>query len=81
MILFDRLTGGVGVRTYFSRFAQPDYLDIMRDEATTLLSTYVKVVDTGFLTSRPWNLEGKTLTIPQTNMLGQKVTSSNASRV
>ncbi len=75
-------TGGVGVRTYFSRFAQPDYLDItMRDEATTLLSTYVKVVDTGFLTSRPWNLEGKTLTIPQTHMLGQKVTSSNASRV
>lgn len=75
-------TGGVGTRTYFSRFAQPDYLDItMRDEATTILSTYVKVVDTGFLTSRPWDLEGKTLNIPQTHMLGQKVTSSNAARV
>ncbi len=72
-------TGGVGVRTYFKRFAEPDFLNItLADEATTFLSTNVKVVDAGFLTSRPWDLEGKTLTIPQTHMLGQKAGGYNA---
>lgn len=78
----DTLTSysGVGARTYFSLFANPTHLNITtRDEGTTHLSTYVKVVDTGFLTSRPWNLEGKTLNIPQTHMLGQKLGGSYSS--
>ncbi len=72
----DTLTSysGVAARTYFNLFADPNHLNITtQDQATTYLSTYVKVVDTGFLTSRPWNLEGKTLNIPQTHMLGQKL--------
>lgn len=70
----DTLTqwDGVSARSYFKRFAEPDFLNIgMANQATTYLSTKVKVVNTGFLTSRPWNLEQALLTIPQTHMLGQ----------
>lgn len=52
----DTLTNysGVGVRTYFKRFAEPNFLNIsLYDEGTSYISNYVKVVDTGFLTSRP----------------------------
>ena len=80
----DTLTGytSVGVRPYFSRFAESDFMDLtLLNEATTHVSNYIKVVDTGFLTSRPWDLEGKTLNIPTTHMLGQKVPVSSSATV
>ncbi len=77
----DTLTqwDGVSARSYFKRFAEPDFLNIsMANQATTYLSTKVKVVNTGFLTSRPWNLEQALLTIPQTHMLGQTAGGDSA---
>lgn len=72
----DTLTGytGVGARTYFNLFADSNHLNITTaNESSAHILNNVKVVDTGFLTSRPWDLEGKTLTIPTAHVLGQKV--------
>ncbi|MEY8436907.1 InlB B-repeat-containing protein [Atopobiaceae bacterium 24-176] len=67
---------------YFNRFAQSDFLDIFPGQGgVTHNLNHVKVVDTGFLTSRPWDLEGQTLTIPSTHVLGQVVPASSGARV
>lgn len=64
---------------YFKRFASKEYLNMTLDPAAVTVghssggNANVKVVDRGFLTSRPWNLEGRTLTIPNAHVLGQKV--------
>ncbi len=66
----------------FSYFANEKFLNIkMNSESATYMSEYVKVVDTGFLTSRPWDLEGKTLQIPQAHVLGQYVPVGSPTRV
>ncbi|MGI6094227.1 MAG: isopeptide-forming domain-containing fimbrial protein [Lachnospiraceae bacterium] len=71
----------VGSRNNFYRFAESDFLNLDLTKGDYLYgSNYVKVTDTGFLTSRPWNLEGKTLNIPNTHVLGQKV-NAGGSRV
>ena len=73
---------GVGDRSYFKRFAEPDFLNLtLTNNGVSYQSTNVKVVDTGFLTSRPWDLEGKTLTIPTTHVLGQYVPVGSPTRV
>ncbi len=78
----DTVTNGVSGHPYFNRFAQDDFLGITLPGTTvSYLNTNVKVVDTGFLTSRPWNLEGATLTIPAAHVLGQYVPNTGTTRV
>ena len=68
----------------FKRFATKEYMNISTPEAKVTVghsktgNAHVKVVDTGFLTSRPWNLEGRTLEIPNTHVLGQQVGGRNS---
>ncbi|WP_251158339.1 InlB B-repeat-containing protein [Caniella muris] len=67
---------------YFNRFAKEDFLDIFPGQGgTTYVLNHCKVVDTGFLTSRPWDLNGQTLTIPTTHVLGQSVKPGSNARV
>ncbi len=78
----DTVTNGVSGHPYFNRFAQDDFLGItLPGTSVSYLNTNVKVVDTGFLTSRPWNLEGATLTIPAAHVLGQYVPNTSTTRV
>ena len=68
----------IGSNAGFKRFAEKEYLNMNVTDVSTMVghsstgNAHVKVVDTGFLTSRPWNLEGKTLQIPNTHTVGQK---------
>ncbi|WP_059004556.1 isopeptide-forming domain-containing fimbrial protein [Bittarella massiliensis (ex Durand et al. 2017)] len=59
----------------FGVFAGVDYLNFSDLGSSwsmdTTGGTDVKVVNTGFLTSRPWDLEGRTLHIPAAHALGQ----------
>lgn len=67
---------------YFNRFARKDFLDIFPGQGgTTYMLNNCKVIDTGFLTSRPWDLNGKTLSIPTTHVLGQRVLAGSNARV
>ncbi len=66
----------------FKYFEKEEFLNIqMNSESASHMSEYVKVVDTGFLTSRPWDLEGKTLHIPVAHVLGQYVPVGSPTRV
>ncbi len=69
-------------RVGFKRFGGERFLNFEFSNAAAAVihrSTYVKVTDTGFLTSRPWNLEGKTLQIPEAHSLsGTTVGGQNA---
>lgn len=71
---------GYAIRPYFNKFATNLGISLPSVGATNM-SDYVKVVDSGFLTSRPWNLEGKTLNIPLTHNYGQAVPDNSGARV
>lgn len=63
-------------RDGFKRFGGEKFLNFDFTSATAAVihrSDYVKVTDTGFLTSRPWDLEGKTLHIPEAHSLSGTV--------
>ncbi|SCJ40204.1 fimbrial isopeptide formation D2 domain [Anaerotruncus sp. 2789STDY5834896] len=66
----------------FAQFAGAEYLNFSTLNAGWSMATtggnYVKVVNTGFLTSRPWDLEGKTLQIPLAHALGQQSGGTDA---
>lgn len=67
---------------YFNRFAKEDFLDIFPGQGgSTYILNNCKVIDTGFLTSRPWDLNGQTLAIPTTHILGQRVLAGSNARV
>lgn len=59
----------------FGVFAGADYLNFSALGSSWSMDANggsdVKVVNTGFLTSRPWDLEGRTLHIPAAHALGQ----------
>ena len=80
----DTLTGNYdsalgAYHANFNSFADDLGLSLAADSKYSL--TNAKVVDTGFLTSRPWNLEGKTLSIPTTHNYGQRVLKDSGARI
>ncbi len=68
----------------FELFGGQEFLDFRGKNDIYIGSTAqsgminVKVTNTGFLTSRPWDLEGRTLVVPTCHTLGQLVGGADA---